>query len=114
MGWSKRSTGKVYDSLSGHGYLVGARTGKVVRMGVLCKKCSICCAHNRSNNIEVQPHACTINHDGSSGSMEAKLGCRMLEEICDEYKGGAYCEAIVSDDDLSYVRSCATSIAVEF
>ena len=37
MGWSKRSTGKVYDSLSGHGYLVGARTGKVVSMCVLNK-----------------------------------------------------------------------------
>ena len=104
MGWSKRSTGKVYDSLSGHGYLVGTRTGKVVRMGVLSKKCSICSAHNRTNNTAVPPHSCMINHDGSSGSMEAKLGVMMLEGICDEYKGGAFCEAIVSDDD-SKLRS---------
>jgi len=28
MGWSKRSTGKVYDSLSGHGFLIGQKVHK--------------------------------------------------------------------------------------
>ena len=37
MGWSKRSTGRVYDSLSGHGFLVGCHTGKIIHMRVLCK-----------------------------------------------------------------------------
>ena len=34
MGWQKRAGGRVYDSLSGHGYFIGCRTGKVVAMGV--------------------------------------------------------------------------------
>ena len=30
MGWQKRSTGKVYDSISGHGFMIGCRTGNVI------------------------------------------------------------------------------------
>ena len=40
MGWNKRSTGKIYDSLSGHGFMIGCRTGKVITYGVSKKKCS--------------------------------------------------------------------------
>ena len=93
---------KVYDSLSGHGYLVGARTCKVVRMAVLCKKCSICGAHNRTQNVEDILRICTINHDGSSGSMESKVRCHMLEEICDVSNGAVYVDAIVSNDDSKF------------
>ena len=35
MGWSKRRCGKVYNSLSGHAFVIGCRTGKVLRSGVL-------------------------------------------------------------------------------
>ena len=34
MGWNKRSTCKVYDSLSGHDFLIDYRTGNVTSMGV--------------------------------------------------------------------------------
>ena len=33
MGCQKCAVGKVFDSLSGHGYMVGCETGKVVDMG---------------------------------------------------------------------------------
>jgi len=36
MGWNKRSTGKVYDSLSGHAFIIGCRTGNVI--GMMVKK----------------------------------------------------------------------------
>ena len=42
MGWNKRSTGRVYDSLSGHGFIIGCLTGKVIGYGVRKKKCSVC------------------------------------------------------------------------
>ena len=35
MGWQKRAGGRVYDSLSGHGFLIGQKTGKVISFGVL-------------------------------------------------------------------------------
>ena len=37
MGWQKRAGGRVYDSLSGHGFLIGCRSGKVIKFGVLKK-----------------------------------------------------------------------------
>ena len=37
MGWQKRAGGRIYDSLSGHGFLVDCRSKKVVRMGVFQK-----------------------------------------------------------------------------
>ena len=39
LGWQKRSTGRVYDSISGHGYLIGCRTGKIIGMQVRQIKC---------------------------------------------------------------------------
>ena len=39
MGWQKRSTGKLCDSLSGHGFIFGVRTGNVIGYQVK----SICC-----------------------------------------------------------------------
>jgi hypothetical protein len=38
MGWSKRAGGRIYDSASGHGYLVGVKLGKIVAWGVKKKK----------------------------------------------------------------------------
>ena len=39
IGWQGRGTGKVFDSLSGHGYLIGCRTGDVISMGIRPKSC---------------------------------------------------------------------------
>ena len=37
MGWNKRSTGRVYDSPSGHAFMVGCHSGNVISFGVLAK-----------------------------------------------------------------------------
>ena len=42
MGWNKRSSGNKYDSLSGHGLLIGCRSGKVIGALVTSKICSVC------------------------------------------------------------------------
>ena len=34
MGWQKRSTGRLYDSISGHGYRIGCRTKNIIAMGL--------------------------------------------------------------------------------
>jgi hypothetical protein len=48
-GWNKRADGRVYDRLSGHGFLVGCRSGKVVEFCVLKKKCFTCEKHNKTH-----------------------------------------------------------------
>ena len=79
MGWNKRSTGRVYDSLSGHAFLIGCRSGCVISYGVCAKKCAKCGSAKRLG-IDPPPHNCTINHEGSSGSMEAKLALRLTNK----------------------------------
>ena len=37
MGWQERPGGRVYDSISGHGFLVGCCSQKVVYFGILKK-----------------------------------------------------------------------------
>ena len=34
MGWKKRLTGRLYESISGHGYLIGCRTKNIIAMGL--------------------------------------------------------------------------------
>ena len=34
MGWQRRSGGRVYDSISGHGFLIGCRSKKVINFGI--------------------------------------------------------------------------------
>ena len=103
MGWSKRSTGRVYDSLSGHGFMIGCSTGKVVAVAVRAKKCSKCSRAN-SNQTRVKNHICPINHSGSSGSMEATVALDLTTEIYTNSKGKVHIKELVSDDD-STMRS---------
>ena len=38
MGWQKRSTGRIYDSVSRHGFFIGRRTKNVISMGITKKE----------------------------------------------------------------------------
>ena len=38
MGWQRRTSGNTYASLSGHGYLIGAHTRRVIACEVFSKK----------------------------------------------------------------------------
>ena len=98
MGWNKCPTGIVYDSLSGHAFLVGCRTGMVISFEVLEEKCAKCA---RAQKLGVNPnaHSCTINHEGSSVSMEAKLALDLTIQLHNEKNCKAYLKNIVSDDD---------------
>ena len=57
MGWNKRAGGRVYNSLSGHGFLIGCRSGKVIEFGVLKKN--------------VQPAKNIIQHNKTYLSIDA-------------------------------------------
>ena len=67
------------------------------------KKC-VKCGRAKRLGIDPPEHDCTINHEGSSGSMEAKLALRLTEEIYRKKNGRVYLQKIVSDDD-STMRS---------
>ena len=108
MGWQGRSSGGLYDSLSGHAYLIGCRTGKVIMRGVMQKKCSTCTSYNK-RDLPVPKHICNINHQGSSGSMESIL-CRILLEEVDTMSFNKVAVAEVVSDDDSTLRSYCSAV----
>ena len=76
MGWQRRSSGRAYNSRSGHVILVGEITGKVIGYGsriANCKQCEVNTA--KGTNKE---HDCRINWDGSAKAMEADLAVELL------------------------------------
>ena len=109
MGWSKRGYGKVYNSLSDHAFVIGCRSGKVLRCGVLQKQCSTCNSY-RKRDLPVPDHPCNINHDRSSGSMEALLCKDLIEEITTETIGRVMVGQVVSDDDSTLRSVCSSHL----
>ena len=61
MGWQKRSTRRIYDSISRHGYMIGTSTGKIVAVGLKSKKYSKCTLANK-NSTTVKTHNCPVKH----------------------------------------------------
>ena len=104
MGWNKWSTGWVYDSPSGHALMIGCHSGNITSFGVLAKKCAKCSRAARSGLDNSLPHVCTINHDGSSGSMETKLALQLTVDIFEHNNNNFYLHKLVIDDD-SAMRS---------
>ena len=103
MGWQKRSTGRVFDSISGHAFMIGCRTGKVIKYDVRQTKCKKCEAQNKHGTSPVS-HNCMINWEGGSGAMEAGTALDMTVEVYNSMEGRVFIETIVSDDD-STMRS---------
>ena len=85
-----RSAEHVFDSLSGHGYMVECKTSNAVSMGVLCKICSVC--KNNRRNIEPPPHQCVVNYKGSADGMKSKLCIDLARKISDDYEAMATLE----------------------
>eukprot|EP00978_Attheya_sp_CCMP212_P000038 scaffold106_cov71-Attheya_sp.AAC.1 len=95
MGWQKRSSGHRYDSLSGHAFLVGAYTKKVIACTVFSKVCSKC-TRAKKDMKEAIFHECPKNFDGSSKAMESEAILKMTKDAINE---GYAIEFIVADDD---------------
>ena len=79
IGWQKRAGGTIYDFISGHGYMIGCKTGKIVGWGVMKKKCKTCEVMKRKYD-DVHPYECSVNYEGSSGAMESKLAVESIHK----------------------------------
>lgn len=92
MGWQKRSSGRKYDSNTGHALLVGKETRLPV---AFCLKSKICtkCDYGAFHNV------CFKNHFGSSKAMEPAAILDMTVELFDDHN--VVVSQIISDDDSS-------------
>ena len=96
MGWNKRSSGNKYDSISGHGFLLGGNSRKIINYRVMSKCCTICAKAERLKE-EAAQHECPKNHEGSSKSMECESIYLMVKDSF--YNQQFTCSTIVSDND---------------
>ena len=99
MGWSKRSSGRRYDSQSGHAHILGMHTKKILNSYVYNKVCRTC-KRAEVTGREVREHHCAHNYayDRSSKSMESEAILHMAKVAPDS---GYLIGTIISDDDTN-------------
>ena len=102
MGWQQKGSGRCYNSKSGHAFFIGDKTRLVVAKELCSRACATCKSWYTTHpmdGIEPPEHRCTINHEGTSGSMEAKAVLLMYERLYSRKQ--VILSHIVSDDDSS-------------
>jgi hypothetical protein len=113
MGWQKAK--RTYDSISGHGLMIGANTKKVISFQNYSKSCSKCEIHEKkmarhnTPDVPVAKHNCPRNHEGSSKGMEAKAALECLNKIWSHEEISAFIDIVCIDDDATtkaYLSHC--------
>jgi len=98
MGWQKKSSGKRYDSKSGHGFLIGLATKKIIGAIVFCKSCARCTKAESKGKV-AQPHTCPRNYFQSPKSMESDGAVYMVSDVFNQYKEKVVVNHFLGDDD---------------
>ena len=102
MGWSKRSSGNRYDSTSGHAFLTGCHSKKILAAQVTSKRCSVCSAAKAKDEELPPDHDCPRNFKGSSKAMEAEGALALVTGLFEDHQdSNVFVEALVMDDDAS-------------
>jgi hypothetical protein len=110
MAWQQKGSGHVYNSLSGHGALIGMHSRKVIALVIKCKACSVCAAWKKKHgDLECLPHQCWKNHNGSSGSMESAGLLELIVEVFDKFN--VVIHRLCCDVDSSIRADCQWSNA---
>jgi hypothetical protein len=110
MAWQQKGSGHVYNSQSGHGSLFGRYSRKIIGLVIKSKMCCYCNSFKKKNpGLEVPPHECWQNHEGSSGSMESSGAVDLLVEAFDKRK--VVIKRLCCDDDSSVRADCQWSNA---
>ncbi len=108
--WQQWSCGVAYNSLSGHCFLMGARTQKILDTVIFSKSCRFCTNAWKKQGIdpknlnepmgEISPkphHRCPRNFKGSSKSMEPIAAVKMIVRLFET--GIAYVSKLLGDND---------------
>ena len=98
MGWSKRSSGHRYDSLSGHAFMCGCRSNMIISAIITAKECHLCSYYEQKNK-EPPDHDCPRNYTGSSKAMEPDAALSLYESMFYDSQKKIALRSIVSDDD---------------
>ena len=99
-GWQKRLSGNKYDSLSGHAFMIGARSRKIIQCVVSSKMCATCLDSEESKN-EPKSHVCPRQYTGSSKAMESDAALEAYENLFELKKGIVAINFIIAAEDSS-------------
>jgi hypothetical protein len=107
MGWQQRSSGKKYNSPSGHAFFVGGLLRKPIALQVKSRICNYCANWRKKHPPTVELpegppvpiHSCTLNHSGSASAMEPKAALDMIVDLYDNKHVSI--DRICIDDDAS-------------
>jgi hypothetical protein len=105
MGWQKSA--RTYDSLSGHGLMIGNRTKHVICYKTFLKSCGVCQRHakkidaNKTPNLPVRDPNCSKNCEGSSKGMEARAALECVFKVWTHSEISAFIDILCIDDDAS-------------
>ncbi|MGL5934520.1 MAG: hypothetical protein ACRCZI_02740, partial [Cetobacterium sp.] len=111
MAWQQRSSGHVYNSVSGHGSLFGSFSRKIIGLVIKSKHCTYCKTFMKKNPEEqgVPMHSCWRNHAGSSKAMETAAAVELLVDSFENKK--VVIARLCCDDDSSIRATCQWSNA---
>lgn len=100
MGWSKRGTGRSYDSLNVYGAIIGFLSGKVLDYTTRNRSCTYCDkGHDKSD------HDCRRNFQGSAKAMEADAGAQLINESRILQEVDLNVRVIIGDEDSSTIAA---------
>ena len=86
MGWNKRSSGHIYNSLSGHAFIIGAFTCRIIACAVFSKKCDICTKRNNTR-VDIEESNSdkildlTKEFDGCDASDESTSNMNDIDDV---------------------------------
>ena len=107
MGWQKRSSGRGYESYSGHAFIIGGRSKGVIGM-VLYSKAFRKCDSAEKRGEEAEEHEYPKNFEGSSKSMEASTILKMVE---DAFYNRFFIIDVIFSDNYSTIRTVLKHIS---
>ncbi|CAC5371328.1 unnamed protein product [Mytilus coruscus] len=105
-GWQKRGSGRVYDSLTGHCSMIGAKSRKILGYKWRSKTCRICEVASRKGKIP-KVHQCRKSFGGSAKAMEPDLVIDLVREA--RLKGKNICTIVGDEDSTTIARKISNA-----
>ncbi|KAJ8677337.1 hypothetical protein QAD02_013124 [Eretmocerus hayati] len=96
MGWSKRGTGKSYNSKNGYGAIIGFLSKKILDYHTRNKQCRQC-----DLGKPPESHDCRKNYHTSSRAMEASVGTELILNSQILKQNNLEVKVIIGDEDSS-------------
>ncbi|KYQ53985.1 hypothetical protein ALC60_07141 [Trachymyrmex zeteki] len=94
MGWSKRGTGRSYDSLNGYATIIGFLSGRILNYTTRNRKCK-----SYELQIDKQNHDCRLNYHSSAKAMEADAGVQLMNNSSILAEAGLQVRVVIGDED---------------